>query len=409
MTRRNGRPRTAAHRANGRGTRQGAAIAPPQQETGKPQTAALVLGGVTLLALGALAATRGTPAGVADGTSLWLVFLTGLLTGGLTCLAVQGGLLASTVAQRAHVTGQGEDTPTGQALPIALFLAAKLAAYTLLGALLGLFGSAVGLTPTARGWLQMATGLFMLGVAGQLLDAHPVFRHFSLQPPKWLQRRIRRESKRGSLFAPGVLGALTVFIPCGTTQAMMVAAVGTGSPTRGALIMFAFVLGTSPLFFALGYLATRLGATLRGAFTRVAALAVMVLAALSFWSGATLAGAPPVVSAFLAGDTSPPASPAFVAAAGQGGALVQEVVVQAEPRAYVPSRVQFKVGQPAQLKIVTGQRVGCTSVFTIPSLGVEQALPRSSAATFAIPTDRPGKVRFTCGMGMYSGTIEVVP
>lgn len=352
---------------------------------------------------------QGTPVAVTDGTSLWLVFLTGLLTGGLTCLAVQGGLLATTVAQRDHVAERGGAASAGPALPIALFLAAKLVAYTALGGLLGLFGSAVGLSPTARGWLQMAAGLFMLGVAGQLLDLHPVFRVFSLQPPQWLQRRIRRESKRDALFAPAVLGAMTVFIPCGTTQAMMVAAVGTGSPARGALIMFAFVLGTSPLFFGFGYLATRLGATLQGAFTRVAALAVLVLAALSFWSGATLAGAPPVVSALLAGGNGPPATPAVVAAVGQGGAAVQEVVVLAEPRAYRPNRIQFKAGQPARLRVVTGQRVGCTSIFTIPSLGVERALPRSSEATFDIPTDKPGKVRFTCGMGMYSGTIEVVP
>ncbi len=409
MTHRNGGPRTAAQRANGKGANQRATVVPPPDRAGKSHTAALVLGGITLLALGVLAVAQGTPVAVADGTSLWLIFLTGLLTGGLTCLAVQGGLLASTVAQRSRLAGRGEGSPAGQALPIALFLAAKLAAYTLLGGLLGLFGSAVGLSPVTRGWLQMAAALFMLGVAGQLLDLHPFFRHFSLQPPKWLQRRIRQESKRDSLLAPGMLGALTVFIPCGTTQVMMVAAVGAGSPTRGALIMFAFVLGTSPLFFALGYLATRLGATLRGAFTRVAALAVLVLAALSFWSGATLAGAPLAISVPLTRDTAPATTPTLVAMAGQGGAMVQEVVVRAEPRAYAPNRVQFKVGQPAQLRVVTGQQVGCTSVFTIPSLGVEQALPRSSEATFAIPTDRPGKVRFTCGMGMYSGTVEVVP
>jgi uncharacterized protein len=409
MTQDKARPRAAAQRATDRMSRQPAVVAPPPPRTGKPNTAALAIGGLALLALGALAIARGTPVAATDGASLWLVFLTGLLTGGLTCLAVQGGLLASTVAQRARVAEQDRVAPGGQALPIAMFLATKLVAYTALGGLLGLFGSAVGLSPTARGWLQMAAGLFMLGVAGQLLDLHPAFRYFSLQPPRWLQRRIRRESKRDALFAPAVLGAMTVFIPCGTTQAMMVAAVGTGSPARGALVMFAFVLGTTPLFFALGYLATRLGATLQGAFTRVAAVAVLVLAALSFWSGATLAGPPIAVPAFLAGDPGPPATPALVAPAGRGGAAVQEVVVRAEPRAYRPSRVQFKVGEPARLRVVTGQQVGCTSVFTIPGLGVERALPRNGEATVDIPTDRPGKVRFTCGMGMYSGTIEVVP
>ena len=82
--------------------------------------------------------------------------------------------------------------------------------------------------------------------------------------------------------------------------------------------------------------------------------------------------------------------------------------MRAEPRAYVPNRMQLKAGQLARPKVVTGQQVGCTSVFTIPSLGVQQVLQRNGEATFDIPTDRPGKIRFTCGMGMYSGTIEVV-
>ena len=32
--------------------------------------------------------------------NLWVIFITGLTVGGLTCLAVQGGLLASVIAAR---------------------------------------------------------------------------------------------------------------------------------------------------------------------------------------------------------------------------------------------------------------------------------------------------------------------
>ena len=32
--------------------------------------------------------------------NLWLIFLTGLTTGGLSCLAVQGGFLASIIANQ---------------------------------------------------------------------------------------------------------------------------------------------------------------------------------------------------------------------------------------------------------------------------------------------------------------------
>ncbi|MDP9373312.1 MAG: sulfite exporter TauE/SafE family protein [Chloroflexota bacterium] len=376
----------------------------------KPNGVVLAIGGVVLLALGAAVVGRGASVAEADGTNLSLVFLTGLLTGGLTCLAVQGGLLATAVAARGRGQEAGTASLAGQAAPLALFLGAKLVAYTILGGLLGLFGSAIGLTPVARGWLQIAVGLFMLGVAGQLLDLHPLFRHFSLQPPKWLQRRIRRQTRRDGLLAPAALGALTVLIPCGTTQAMMVAAVGTGSPTRGALTMFAFVLGTTPLFFALGFLATRLGAALRGAFARVAAVVVLALAGFSIWAGLALVEAPISGGDGARADTGPvaPAAVSAPGAANQPASTVQEVAIRAEPRAYVPNRVRFKAGQPARLKVVTGEQRGCTSVFTIPSLGVEQALRRNSEATFDIPTDRPGRIKFTCGMGMYSGTIEVV-
>ncbi|HSW48169.1 MAG TPA: hypothetical protein VLG67_03745, partial [Candidatus Saccharimonadales bacterium] len=37
---------------------------------------------------------------VAQSSNLWAIFLTGLFVGGLSCMAVQGGLLATTIAQR---------------------------------------------------------------------------------------------------------------------------------------------------------------------------------------------------------------------------------------------------------------------------------------------------------------------
>src|ERR1035437_2446032 len=78
--------------------------------------------------------------GSGQSTSLLAIFLTGLLTGGLTCMAVQGGLLAATLAQREEERLK-EKTKKGTALPIFSFLLAKLLSYTLLGLLLGWFGS----------------------------------------------------------------------------------------------------------------------------------------------------------------------------------------------------------------------------------------------------------------------------
>lgn len=191
--------------------------------------------------------------------NLWAIFLTGLFAGALTCLAVQGGLLATSIAQRHEENLKDETIKSGNALPILSFLAAKLVAYTILGLLLGWFGSLFQLSLAANIVMQLAVGIFMLGTALNLLNVHPLFRYFIIQPPKFLTRMIRKESKSKNLFAPAILGAFTVFIPCGATQAMMALSIASGNPISGAAILFVFVLGTSPLFFILGYLATRLG------------------------------------------------------------------------------------------------------------------------------------------------------
>ena len=70
----------------------------------------------------------------------------------------------------------------------------------------------------------------------------------------------------------------------------MAVAMATGSPVAGATIMFAFTLGTSPVFFAVAYLATTLGARLEKNFMRIVAVIVLVLGLVSIDSGLTLAG-----------------------------------------------------------------------------------------------------------------------
>ena len=68
--------------------------------------------------------------------NLWTVFLTGLFTGGLTCLAVQGGLLAATLSQKQADNLTQKVKQAGSTLPILSFLTAKITAYTFLGFLL---------------------------------------------------------------------------------------------------------------------------------------------------------------------------------------------------------------------------------------------------------------------------------
>jgi sulfite exporter TauE/SafE len=353
-----------------------------------------------------------------------IAFITGLTTGGLSCLAVQGGLLASSLAHqieqdllKAPPVGKVPTrlkkglkrarpvTRPNTALPIALFLLAKLVVYTLLGGLLGLLGSFLTFDPITRAILMFAIGIFMVGNALRMLNVHPIFRYFSVEPPKFITRYIRRTARNDTeLFTPLFLGALTVFIPCGVTQAMMAAALGAGSPLLGAALMFAFTLGTSPVFFIVAYLTTQLGARLESFFMRFVAVAVLVLGIITFDSGLNLIGSP-LSFANLTRGILPSAQTAPSAAAAPAAASAA-LVLNAANNGYHPETLRARANEAISLELVTNRTYACTRDFVIPALKYYKLLPESGSVTVDIPPQKPGSVlRYTCSMGMYTGQI----
>ncbi len=362
-------------------------------------------------------------------TNLAVVFLTGLTTGGLSCLAVQGGLLASSVAVQAQddfahssadSIAKNGSAKKHVALPIALFLASKLVAYTILGLLLGWVGSALALTPQLRAIVQIAIGIFMLGTALNILKVHPIFRYFNIEPPKRITRYVRRRSKHGDgrLITPIFLGALTVLIPCGITTAMMALAIGSGSPIAGALIMAAFIIGTSPVFFGLAYFATKLGERLHDKFLKLAGAVVLVLGLYAIEGGLNLAGSPVSFSVFVQSMASQRAAsqqaanqvptPATQDASGssQQPSSAGTLNMIATSQAYSPQAIQAKAGQPYKLVIDSQSNRGCGRALVIPALNLQATLPETGQFVIDLPAQPAGTLRITCTMGMYNSRIQ---
>jgi sulfite exporter TauE/SafE len=347
---------------------------------------------------------------------LWVAFITGLTTGGLSCMAVQGGLLAGSLANQieqdiSQKSGkQKKGLQPHIAMPIVLFLLAKLVAYTLLGYALGALGSVFQLTLTTRAIMQFTIGIFIIGNALRMFNVHPIFRFFSFEPPASLTRFIRRKSKNGtSLVTPIYLGVLTVLIPCGVTQTIMAAAVATANPLQGAALLFAFVLGTSPVFFLLSYFATRLSAVMEKYFVRIVATVLLVLGVLAVDTGLNLLGSPysltrlaqsinPVNSYPQTADSAEPIQPQI----DSDGAIVLAVT----GNGYEPHTLHAPANKPLKLNLVTNNTYSCARAFTIPELGVEELLAKTGSRIVEIPAQKSGKVlAFTCSMGMYSGEI----
>jgi len=345
-----------------------------------------------------------------DQANLLLIFLTGLTTGGLSCVAVQGGLLASVLSPTEEKYKE-KLTNRSQVLPIVSFLSAKLIVHTILGFLLGLIGSTVSLSPYLRGWFQVAIGIYLIGVALSLLKAHPIFRYFIITPPKFLARLIKDQSKSKSIFAPALLGAMTIFIPCAVTQAMVVLALGVANPLYGAAIMFSFVLGTSPTFFVLGVLFSKLGEKFQSLFYKVAATVLVTMAIFSINGGISLMGSIYTIQNFIKAakvSFSKTGLPQVAGAVARDRQGVQEVRIDVSSNGYSPQHITLKKSVPARLILTTNGTNGCARAFTIPSLRLQKILPVTGTETLEFTPTKAGPLVFTCSMGMYTGTFNVI-
>ena len=341
----------------------------------------------------------------------WVIFLTGLTVGGLTCLALQGGLLASIIAAREEEDFEEKSFKKHNLKPVLAFLTTKLLAYIILGFILGSFGGALAISDNARVIMQLLAGAYMIAIALNLLNVHPIFRYVIIQPPRFMMKWVKNTTRSKDLFAPALLGALTIFIPCGTTLAMEVFAISSGSPILGAAIMATFVLGTFPLFLGLGFLTTTLGDTFKTKFFKIAGILVLYLGVTSFNGALVLAGSPvtlqtireaiPISIDLSEGELS---ENSFVKT--ENGVQIVDIAVF--PTGYSPNNVQVKQGIPVRLNLKSGGRLGCTSQFRIPSLGISKNIPLSGVAEVDFTPSMKGKIVFTCSMGMYSGIIDVI-
>jgi sulfite exporter TauE/SafE len=329
----------------------------------------------------------------------WLALLTGLTTGGVSCFAVQGSLLTSVIASEKEINVAKKL----RVKSLIFFLISKLVTYTLLGFALGFVGEKLIITPKIQSWFQILIGVYMLVTAANLIHLHPIFKHFVITPPKFIFRILKNQTKVKSFFTPILLGALTIFIPCGVTQGIMFLAVSAGSPITSALILFLFVLGTSPIFFLIGLAATELFK--HKAFSVIAATIVAIFGIVSINSGQILRGSVHTLqnywsvafeSSLVSGDLAPIVNG------------VQEVTITVNARGYETNVKKLVAGIPVRLTLITNSVIGCSRAFTIPDYNISRILPQTGKTILEFTPEKLGNLTYTCSMGMYSGQFTVI-
>lgn len=333
--------------------------------------------------------------------NLVAVLATGLFAGGVSCAAVQGGLLTGLIT-RQKAAAAPDQSVTGDLAPVGGFLAGKLVSHTVLGALLGALGSAVELSVTARTWLQIGAGLVIITLGLAQLRV-PGFRDIVITPPAAWARLVRARTRSSAAMAPAMLGLATVLIPCGVTLSVEALALASGSPLVGAATMAVFVIGTAPLFAALGYLARKAATAWRGRLSAVTGVAVVAMGLYTLNGGLELAGSPLSASriARTAGLAQTPADSTAVTTAN--GTQIVEII--AGLTSYSPSNVQVRSGVPTTLLIHSEGADGCIRSFVIR--GEQTILPVDGETRIDLGILEPGRLDYACGMGMFTGTLTI--
>lgn len=179
--------------------------------------------------------------GIGGKTTPTTSFIIGLIASVSSCLAIVGGLVLSLSAKISEDNISDKKT-------FILFHLGRLVSFGLLGGLLGVLGNAIGINFTFTAILGVIASLVMLMLGFNLVG---IFAKNNLTMPSGVFGFFRKIEHK--TFTPLIIGFGTFFLPCGFTQSMQVVALSTGTFLGGALIMFAFALGTLPMLALLSF------------------------------------------------------------------------------------------------------------------------------------------------------------
>lgn len=326
------------------------------------------------------------------GMGYGMLFVIGLLTS-VHCVGMCGGInISQTLPERNRGAGK-----YAAMRPSFLYNLGRVLSYTLIGAVVGALGSVFSLSGALKGAVQLGAGIFMIIMGINMLGVFPALRKINPRMPKFIARFIHTE-KSGSN-SPLYVGLLNGLMPCGPLQAMQLYALSTGDPLKGALSMFLFSLGTTPLMFGLGTLSSFLSKKFTQKVMIVGAALVVVLGLSMFSNGWSLSGLRPLP--FL-GVTS--GVPAEGVAVMEGG--VQEVHTTLQPGNYPTITVQ--VGVPVRwiMDAPAGTINGCNNRMIVPAYNLEHTFTLGENIIEFTP-DKTGEIPYSCWMGMIHGTIIV--
>ncbi|HZJ41845.1 MAG TPA: sulfite exporter TauE/SafE family protein [Patescibacteria group bacterium] len=335
---------------------------------------------------------------------MFLVF--GLLAGLSSCAALVGGIILSMSKQWSSLYAKN-DSSFKKLQPHIIFNSGRLISYALFGGVLGAIGSFFKLSLTANTILIALVSIMMLFLALQMLGVK-YFQKFQISAPKFITRYAVNEDNFKGRYMPFAMGALTFFLPCGFTITAQTLALASGSMIQGMLIMLFFALGTLPILLFIGLSSVKFSRKphLANRFLKVAGVLVLFFALFNINAQLNVLGwtslSDITVKKSKAIEFNDDGLPEIVKG-------VQILKMDAKSTGYTPNRLKVRAGIPVRWEITDKGTSGCTNAVMSRGLFEGQiALTPGKTSVKEFTPEQPGIYKFSCWMGMVSGTIEVV-
>ncbi len=329
-------------------------------------------------------------------------FFFGILAGFSTCAALVGGLLLSV----SKAWTQGSTSFSSKFQPFLYFNLSRLFSFALFGYLLGLLGQFFNLSLSAGAILSILVSLLLIGLSLQMLGLKS-FSNFQFTLPKKFTGKIIDQNSFSKNIMPFATGFLTFFLPCGFTLTAQSLALASGSPLRGASILFFFALGTALPLLLISFTSAKFANSKHSSlFSTVAGSLVLLFSLFTINSQLSVLNLPNfslnqikiASSKSQLDDSLPP--------------LVngkQVVKMLATNSGYSPSVIKVKQGVPVVWEIDGTRASGCTNAIISRQLFPDTiTLSPYDTTVFEFTPQKKGTYRFSCWMGMVNGTIEVI-
>ncbi|HJW22679.1 MAG TPA: sulfite exporter TauE/SafE family protein [Candidatus Limnocylindrales bacterium] len=329
-----------------------------------------------------------------------VALLLGLTAGVSTCMALVGGLV---LALSASFQRSGERTGLSAMRPAVVFILGRVAGYAFFGMVLGALGASVRMPPLVTAVLMVGVAIVMTILGTRLTGLSPRIAGWSPTLPLGVSRSLGL-GRTGGAYSDAraaTMGGASFFLPCGFTQAVQIFALSTGSPLYGAALLGTFAVGTAPGLLALAGVPVVVPSGAKPHLMRFVGMVVLAFAFLNLNAGLELAG----LDLPGLGIGSVAAAQPTSTLSADGSAQLLTTYQGAE--GYSPANAVIYAGIPTTWTVVSKTVTTCAATMVIPAWGTGASL-KIGPNVFNLPALKPGRIRYTCAMGMYSGSITVI-